>query len=198
MTVGTREQRSVDKKRRLLDAAELVYFADGDLGLTVRRLAAAASTTSQTIYTYFGSRDSVIDSMYARVLDDLDALLDSLERAAASATAAGGAQASPVAEMMLVYRRHALAKPAQFWMLATGISPEGTDRSEIASRRGQIIELIRRFQANPSVGDFSSDSPHLLLAAVNGLIEAEIHELIDECEHPEKIFSDFVAGLVRH
>lgn len=197
MTVGTREQRSVDKKRRLLDAAERVYFADGDLGLTVRRLAAAASTTSQTIYTYFGSRDSVIDSMYFRVLDELDALLVSLERAAVAASAAGSAQTSPVTEMMMVYRRHALAKPAQFWMLATGISPEGTDQVEIAARRGRIVDLICRFQAKPPVGEYSSDSPHLLLASVNGLIEAEIHELLDESEHPEKIFSDFVAGLVK-
>ena len=114
MSAGTRKQRSTDKKRRLLDAAERVYYRDGDLGLTVRRLATEASTTSQTIYTYFGSRDAVIGGMYDRILADLDGLLDTIQVVARQASAAeGGSPRAAVLPLTQVYRRHILAKPAQ-------------------------------------------------------------------------------------
>lgn len=59
------------KEERLAAAVESVWLAEGDLGLTVRRLAVASDTTSQTLYTYWGSRDALL----AAVADALTAVV---------------------------------------------------------------------------------------------------------------------------
>lgn len=195
LSAGTREQRSAAKKRQLLDAAERVYYRDGDLGLTVRRLAAEASTTSQTIYTYFGSRDAVIEAMYRRALDELDQLLDALERSIGGARPGDGTHA--IVELASRYRRYSLDKPAQFRMLVTVSGPDGTDPTQIASRRERLLGLVRR-AANPEAGEgaeTTGSTPPVVLAAVNGFVEAELHDLVDERHMADKLLGDLVGSL---
>ncbi|MDH3679668.1 MAG: TetR/AcrR family transcriptional regulator [Acidimicrobiia bacterium] len=195
MTAGTREQRSAEKKRQLLDAAERVYYRDGDLGLTVRRLAAEASTTSQTIYTYFGSRDAVIEAMYERALADVDRLLDALERAIGAGRTVEGAHV--IVELASRYRRYCLDKPAQFRMLVTASGPDGTDPTKIAGRRRRLLGLVRS-AANPGAAEGAeatgTTSP-VVLAAVNGFVEAELHDLVDERHMADKLLGELVGAL---
>ena len=195
MTGGTRQQRSLEKKRQLLDAAERVYYRDGDLGLTVRRLAAEASTTSQTIYTYFGSRDAVIEAMFERVLGDLDRLLTSVE-AGPSAWTPGSAGGTGLLDLVGEYRRYCLAHPAQFQILATGRSPEGTDPDEVALRRQRLLGAIHRggLATAPLTDEVVEGGARVLLAAIDGFIRAELDELI-ESNAPDKLFADLVAAL---
>ncbi len=56
----------------LMDSVEDIWHAQGDLALSVRRLTAASRTTSQAIYTYFGSMDNLLDSAFQRALTELD------------------------------------------------------------------------------------------------------------------------------
>ena len=189
MSVGTRKQKSTEKKRRLLDAAERVYYRDGDLGLTVRRLASEASTTSQTIYTYFGSRDAVIGGMYERVLADLDVLLDTIETVARQAPPAliDGRSRANVLPAAQVYRRHALAKPAQLRMLATARGPEGTDPTELIDRRNRLIAAVEQ-SSNPGGGA-------VIVAAVNGFVEAELNHLLAANGRSETLFAELIGSL---
>lgn len=188
MSVGTRKQRSTDKKRRLLDAAERVYYRDGDLGLTVRRLASEASTTSQTIYTYFGSRDAVIGGMFERILADLDGLLDTIDVVARQASSAAGSQPrAAVLPLAQVYRRHALAKPAQLRMLATARGPEGTDAAAIVDRRNRLIGIVEQ----AGLGGEGA----VIVAAVNGFVEAELNHLLATNGQSEVLFAELIAGL---
>ncbi len=189
MSVGTRKQRSTDKKRRLLDAAERIYYRDGDLGLTVRRLATEAATTSQTIYTYFGSRDAVIGGMYERVLADLDGLLDTIDVVARQASAP--AESSPTAAILpltQVYRRHALSRPAHLRMMATARGPEGTESTAIIERRNRLVEIIEQ-SGLPGEGA-------VVVAAVNGFVEAELNQLLATNGRSESLFADLVKGLI--
>ena len=61
-------KRNPDLVAGMLDAAERLFVRNGDRGMTVRPLAKEANTTSQTIYTYFGSRDKVIAEMCTRAV----------------------------------------------------------------------------------------------------------------------------------
>ena len=119
----------MDKKRQLLDAAERVYCSHGNLGLTVRRLAAEGDTTSQTIYTYFGSRDAVIVAMYDRSMAGAQRLLDQLGENLRSA-AGGEDPRARLVSTALAYRAYCLENPAHFKMLAEGKGPEGTEPDE--------------------------------------------------------------------
>jgi AcrR family transcriptional regulator len=56
------------KAEALLDAAERVWFHYGDLGLTVRRVTKEGATTSQTVYTHWGSMPAMIHAMVNRAV----------------------------------------------------------------------------------------------------------------------------------
>ena len=54
----------VDVRLALLDAAGALLLAEGADGLTTRRLAAMAGTTTQAIYTQFGGKEGIAAAMY--------------------------------------------------------------------------------------------------------------------------------------
>jgi AcrR family transcriptional regulator len=188
VNVGTRKEKSAEKKRLLLDAAERVYYRDGDLGLTVRRLASEASTTSQTIYTYFGSRDAVVVGMYDRVLADVDGLLSTIEAASRrTPSSIASSPRSAVLPLAQIYRRHVLTKPAQFRMMATARGPEGTDSARIVERRDRLVNIIEQAGA-PGGGA-------MIVAAVNGFVEAELSRMLATNGRSEVLFAELIAGL---
>ncbi|MFV0260021.1 MAG: TetR/AcrR family transcriptional regulator [Acidimicrobiales bacterium] len=173
----TKEDRSVRKQRELLDGAERIYLRDGDLGLTVRRLAAEADTTSQTIYTYFGSRDAVLDAMVDRVLGELDQMLDQLETP--STQPAEGDRLSAVA---VVYSRYSLAHPPRFRMLASAHSPEGWKQDLVAARRHRLVRIV-----STMVPDQDEATARILIGAWNGLIQAALDGLVADTSNPGTI-----------
>jgi AcrR family transcriptional regulator len=54
----------VDVRLALLDAAGQLLLAEGADGITTRRLAAMAGTTTQAIYTEFGGKEGIARAMY--------------------------------------------------------------------------------------------------------------------------------------
>jgi AcrR family transcriptional regulator len=163
----------VDKKTQLLDAAERVYWELGNLGLTVRRLAAEGDTTSQTIYTYFGSRDAVIVAMYDRILADLAELLARLS------DQMGAGSADPrvrLVEAAMAYRQYGVDKPARFKMLAEGKGPEGTEPAPILKLRSQLVDVVDRAMtaAGSQTGSWSGTGARPALALLHGLIQSEL------------------------
>ena len=63
----------VDVRLALLDAAGRVLLAEGADGLTTRRLAAMAGTTTQAIYTEFGGKEGIARAMYREGFARLEA-----------------------------------------------------------------------------------------------------------------------------
>ena len=54
----------VDVRLALLDAAGELLLTEGADGMTTRRLAAMAGTTTQAIYTEFGGKEGIARAMY--------------------------------------------------------------------------------------------------------------------------------------
>ena len=63
----------IDVRLALLDAAGAVLLAEGADGLTTRRLAAMAGTTTQAIYTQFGGKEGIARAMYREGFARLEA-----------------------------------------------------------------------------------------------------------------------------
>src|SRR5919204_1049002 len=59
-----RAPAGVDLRVALLDAAGELLSAEGPGALTTRRLADAAGTTTQSIYTLFGGKEGIVRAMY--------------------------------------------------------------------------------------------------------------------------------------
>jgi AcrR family transcriptional regulator len=60
-------------RARLTDVATAIYLRDGLDGLSLRTLAAKAGVSRSTPYTYFGSKDHIVDSIRAAGFDRLTA-----------------------------------------------------------------------------------------------------------------------------
>lgn len=178
-TTGTQVERSARKQRQLLDAAERVYHRHGDLGLTVRRLAAEAEATSQTIYTYFGSRDAVIDGMYVRITAEVGGMLETIEDGLAADV--DGSPVDALARAATVYRRYCVSYPARFAMLSGGHGPRGWDPTPMSELRQRLIAMIGRSVGDSSVGDGDEAGEawsRLVLAVWHGVIQAQLDELL--------------------
>src|ERR1041385_3674487 len=63
----------VDVRLALLDAAGQLLLAEGADGITTRRLAAMAGTTTQAIYTEFGGKEGIARAMYREGFARLEA-----------------------------------------------------------------------------------------------------------------------------
>ena len=135
------------RAQALLDGAEVVWWAEGDLGLTVRRVVAAGSgvggrlLSSQTVYTYFGSMDAVIIAMAERAVADLRQLTE-----------------DPLNPGL--WREYAQDFPARWYMAATGRTPHGVPLPDLVV----VIDRCRDMLGGP-VG----------FAMLNGVVGAELH-----------------------
>ncbi|MBO9588720.1 TetR/AcrR family transcriptional regulator [Devosia sp.] len=68
--------RAAEKRRRILDAARLLFVRDGLRGTTMEGIARAAGVAKPTLYGYFSDKDTV----FTALLDDLsDALTAAFE-----------------------------------------------------------------------------------------------------------------------
>lgn len=68
--------RAAEKRRRILDAARLLFVRDGLRGTTMEGIARAAGVAKPTLYGYFSDKDAV----FTALLDDLsDALTAAFE-----------------------------------------------------------------------------------------------------------------------
>ena len=63
----------IDVRLALLDAAGRLLRAEGADGMTTRRLAAMAGTTTQAIYTEFGGKEGIARAMYLEGFARLEA-----------------------------------------------------------------------------------------------------------------------------
>lgn len=110
-TQTPRARRHDANLSRILEAALQMVAADGFGVLSMTKLAKAVDYTPGALYRYFGSKDALLSSMVARILEDLRV---HLEQAAA-------AHSEPLARVFaLVHRYRAFAKhePHRFGLLA--------------------------------------------------------------------------------
>ena len=95
--------------QRLVEATMQLLRDEIPTDLTVRRIAAAAGTTTMALYTGFGSRDGLLDVVYADGFEQLRA------RMAPAALVSDPREA--LVELLQEYRAFALANPGLYGLL---------------------------------------------------------------------------------
>jgi AcrR family transcriptional regulator len=127
-------------ERELLAAAERLLAEDGIEGLSVRRLAEAAGSTTRAVYTVFGGKEGVLRALYRGAFQALSADLDALEPT-------DDPIADLVAAGVLGFRGWARAHPDLFRLAFEGsaavpVSPADTDAGVQAF--GRLLTRVRR------------------------------------------------------
>ncbi|OYN95530.1 TetR family transcriptional regulator [Enemella evansiae] len=126
---------------RLLAEAAVLVAADGPDGLSLRRLADNAQTSTTAIYSLFGGKDQLLLALFERAFRSFGA--------SQHGVAAGD---DPAAELLALgrgYRRWALANPHLFQlMFGPGVQRTTPETQRLAEQTKEpLLAAVRRAQA---------------------------------------------------
>ncbi len=186
-----RKQKADQMRARLLDAAHRIFAVDGVAGLTNRRIALEAGTTTQSIYTYFGSRDELVDEMYRSAIRSVNSIFD----AAISHAAADRSRQTILGvftEAAEGYRRFCLANPAQFRMLIAR-EPGSDPFGEAGLRDRMVEELVKFGRSGGAWPDAVYESRvRMTVAAIHGFMMSEMSGGITAEHDPDRLFGELL------
>ncbi len=178
----------------LLRAAERIAEAESLEALTVRRVAAAAGTTTRAVYSVFASKEGLVVALGARGFDILREGLTGLP-----------ASADPAADLveagLTVFRRFAIDHPALYRIsvqrlmpdpgLADGFRPAAQDAL------AELTALVERLQAAGLAGERSvRDAVIEFHALCEGLATLELRSALP-ADRAERLWRDALGSLVR-
>ncbi|MCU1687063.1 MAG: TetR/AcrR family transcriptional regulator [Amycolatopsis sp.] len=154
---------------RFLDAALAVLMDQGAAGLTVRAVAEAAGSSTITVYTRFGGRNGLLDSLYERLFDLLREAFDGLPPLTDDPMA-------DLLDLAAVYRAFALESAARYAFMLERTIPEFDPDPAV---RGNVIRdsfgvLLQRVERVCPPDRDVVQSAYLLWTTLHGLISVEL------------------------
>jgi AcrR family transcriptional regulator len=167
----------VDVRTALLDAAGDLLSAEGPGALTTRRLAEAAGTTTQSIYTLFAGKEGVVRAMYREGYERLHERMRRVPHTADPLT--------DLLELGRSYRAAALASPHYYTVMFGHPVPEFVPNREdlaIARVAQQILTDGVQRGIDARVLRAGSDARHIaewLWASSHGLVSLELLGALD-------------------
>jgi AcrR family transcriptional regulator len=150
--------------------------------LTVRRVATAAGTTTMALYTGFGSRDGLLDVVYARGFEQL--------RAGMAPAALVADPAEAVLGLLEAYRVFALANPGLYGLLFERVLPGFDPSPEVRSIAldttfGLLATQAGRLLGSAAQHEASRKLAYTLWALTHGLVSLELsHASRSPLAHP--------------
>ena len=178
----------------LLDQAERIVEAEGLDALTVRRVAAAAGTTTRAVYTAFGSKEALVIALGAR---GFDLLRDGL----AALPETGDPAADLVEAGVAVFRRFATDHPTLFRISIQRALPDPTLFAGYVEAAREALAVLHgrigRLEQAGRLGDRSvSDAATEFHSLCEGLAAMELRGMLRAGEM-ERIWRDALGALVR-
>jgi AcrR family transcriptional regulator len=162
----------VDVRLALLDAAGALLLAEGTDGMTTRRMAEMAGTTTQAIYTEFGGKEGIARAMYREGFARLEARMRAV-----------GETADPFFDLLeqgRAYRESALESP-HFYDVMFGhpipqFSPDADDLEASRIAHDLLSTGIERVIATGAlVPDAQADAiAQWLWTVVHGVVSLEL------------------------
>jgi AcrR family transcriptional regulator len=167
----------VDVRLALLDAAGALLLAEGTDGMTTRRMAQMAGTTTQAIYTEFGGKEGIARAMYREGFARLEARM--------RAVAQTSAPFFDLLQQGRTYRESALSDPHFYDVMFGRPIPQFTpDADDLAISRiahdllaADIERVIATGALIPDVR--ADDIAQWLWTVVHGVVSLELTGAIE-------------------
>jgi AcrR family transcriptional regulator len=171
MAQGNNPGPTDELTRRLVDTAGRLLADHGVDGLSLRRLATAADTSTMSVYTRFGGKPQLLTAMYREGFARLGSFL-------AEASEGGRAPLELLAETGRAYRRAALASPTLYGLMfgppPPGLDPSPEDAEAAHATFRPLVDAVSRCVAE---GDLVGDPERIALhlwAVVHGMVGLEL------------------------
>jgi len=157
--------------RALLARAGELLLEHGAEGLSLRRLATAAGTSTMSVYTRFGGKPQLLAAMHREGFDRLG-------RALRDAAPDAGDPLEALARVGHAYRRAALASPSLYGLMfgppPPGLVVSAEDAAAAESTYRPLVEAVRRcVEAGVLRGDPEQIALHLW-AVAHGMVGLEL------------------------
>ena len=192
-SVGRPKEHDAATGGALLDAAERIVESDGLSGLSVRRVADQAGTTTRAVYAVFGSKEGLIVGLGRRAFDWLADAMDELP-----------SSDDPVEDLaeagVRVFRRLVVDHPALF-----KIGVQHTDvpaelvlqfRAEAANALGRLHSRFQPLHEHRLLGERSiSEAACQFHALCEGLAAIELRGILTTGQE-ERIWRDALTALI--
>jgi len=166
---------------RLLDTAAALLTSEGPDALSLRRLAAAAGTSTSAVYALFGGKPGILRALFIEAFSRFRAHLDKV-------TPSG----DPLADLLALghaYRASALADPhlyaVMFGSPVPGFEPAPADYAQAEATFIPLLDMVRRALA---AGLLRDGDPGVIATAlwanVHGLVSLELRGALPACAVP--------------
>jgi AcrR family transcriptional regulator len=154
-----------DRRRRkvrdaIIDAAEVIFTAEGEEGISMRRLAESIDYSPAAIYKYFSSKDDLFEAIR-------DTFFERLMERISSALEEGGETPSLCARCMRAYIETGMEEPNHYMMaFSTGkkITPHIHDEQDVAFQAEH--SLVGMIEAGMAEGVFRKIDPKVASKSV--------------------------------
>jgi len=163
------KQRTPELRERVLQAAVDMLTTEGVAGVTTRRVAEEAGTSTPAVYELFGDKAGLVREMFFEGFRMLYRRLDELS--------SGGDPRADMIAVIAVLRGFAQDNPAlarlMFSTAFAEFDPGPSERPAGAAVREFIVARVRRCTEAGVVAGDPADIAHVLLAVAQGLILQE-------------------------
>jgi AcrR family transcriptional regulator len=156
---------------RLLDTAAALVTSGGPDALSLRRLAAAAGTSTSAVYALFGGKPGILRALFIEACSQFRARLDKVTPSS-----------DPLTDLLALghaYRASALAHPhlyaVMFGSPVPGFEPAAHDYAHAEATFVPLLDTVRRAIAAGLLRDTDPDViASTLWANVHGLVSLEL------------------------
>lgn len=193
VNMGRPKEHDTDTGEALLDTSEQIIQTDGMTGLSVRRVARQAGTTTRAVYAVFGSKEGLVVALGKRAFDLLGRGLDELS-----------ASEDPARDLVeagvVVFRTMTVNHPALFKI---GIQHRDVPshlveqfRSAARSALGRLRTRVERLHEHNALGGRSIDEGACQFHALcEGLASLEMRGLLPLGEE-ERMWREALSALI--
>lgn len=197
---SARAKRRAKVRASIITAAEKIFLKEGEIAVSMRRLAEETDYSPAALYKYFGSKREVFEAVRESFFEKLVARLD-------AATDAGQSAANVCTLAAKAYVQTALENPGTYLMAYSSWGEH--DRPEQGSFGHRAAEQLQELiSTGVACGEFASDDIALtaksIWASVHGLTSLliQVKELphgVDGTENytVEEIIDHHVAFMLR-
>lgn len=172
-----------------MDRAGELLSEEGPHALSLRRLAADSGTSTTAVYSLFGGKQELVQSLYVEAFRRFHGWL-----------AAVPATDDPVADLValgLAYRQSALADPHLYSIMfgrpVPDFTPDEAARAASARTFQPLVNVVRRAIDS---GDFRPEPAERIAVAAWGLVHGLVSLELSDCSpEPDAIGSAFEPAL---
>lgn len=163
--IAIEDDTPADRRRRkvreaIIDAAEAIFSADGEQGISMRRLAESIDYSPAAIYKYFASKDDLFDAIR-------DLFFERLLKRIHDAMEEGGETAMLCSRCMRAYIETGMEEPNHYMMaFSTASKPRQHVHSEEEMAYHAGAQLVSMIDQGMDEGIFRRVDPHVASKSV--------------------------------